>query len=455
MPDLKASIEAFMSAWNQHPEPLVWTATVESIQEKLSRCRRTLEQIKPGCTRPENRKRKHSILGRVSTAAPSAARGSARFAWITLLVVIVIGYGSLYPFAFQFRPGSPVRALAETYGLQDSRGDFLANILLYLPFGFFAVQALRGRTAVGMAGATFAGTVLSTSMELLQFYVPGRETSLADICSNTIGSSLGAGAGILLSRRFTLDFLRPIRMHLSSSLILACWLGYRLFPFVPVIDLHKYWHAVKPLLVAPLLPPLDLYRYIVVWLVLAIVLDEICEAAWTNVVFPVVVALLLSCRILIIDAALSPAEVVGAAIAVVCWAGFLSRVRARSLVTFSLLIVLVILRALVPFHFAATPRPFTWVPFHGFLHGSILLNAQSFLEKTFLYGSLVWLAMRAGCAWRAAVLGCGGLVFGLALLQVYIPGRSAEISDLVILLVIGAVIQLLGNDTPHEGAGNR
>jgi len=31
---------------------------VESIQEKLNRCRRTLEQIKPGCTSPKTRKPK-------------------------------------------------------------------------------------------------------------------------------------------------------------------------------------------------------------------------------------------------------------------------------------------------------------------------------------------------------------------------------------------------------------
>jgi hypothetical protein len=47
--DLQASIAAFVKAWNQNPQPFVWTATVESIQEKLTRCRRTLEQVQPGC----------------------------------------------------------------------------------------------------------------------------------------------------------------------------------------------------------------------------------------------------------------------------------------------------------------------------------------------------------------------------------------------------------------------
>jgi transposase len=56
--DLKASIEAFLVAWNKDPKPYVWTATVESITEKLSRCRQTLEKIQPGCTSPRARKRK-------------------------------------------------------------------------------------------------------------------------------------------------------------------------------------------------------------------------------------------------------------------------------------------------------------------------------------------------------------------------------------------------------------
>ena len=56
--DLKASIDAFLTAWNKDPKPLVWTATVESITEKLSRCRQTLEKIQPGCTSPRSPKRK-------------------------------------------------------------------------------------------------------------------------------------------------------------------------------------------------------------------------------------------------------------------------------------------------------------------------------------------------------------------------------------------------------------
>jgi transposase len=58
--NLIAAIEEFLAAWNETPKPFVWTATVDSIVEKLARCRQTLEQIQPGCTLPKSRKRKSS-----------------------------------------------------------------------------------------------------------------------------------------------------------------------------------------------------------------------------------------------------------------------------------------------------------------------------------------------------------------------------------------------------------
>jgi len=57
--DLEKAIAEYLDAWNEDPKPFVWTATVESIMEKLSRCRQTLEKIQPGCTLPRSRKKTH------------------------------------------------------------------------------------------------------------------------------------------------------------------------------------------------------------------------------------------------------------------------------------------------------------------------------------------------------------------------------------------------------------
>ena len=56
--ELQQAIADFLAAWNENPKPFVWTATVESIVAKLSRCRPTLESIQPGCTLPRRRKAK-------------------------------------------------------------------------------------------------------------------------------------------------------------------------------------------------------------------------------------------------------------------------------------------------------------------------------------------------------------------------------------------------------------
>jgi transposase len=55
---LVAAIEEYLAAWNTKPKPFIWTATVDSIIEKLTHCKQTLEKIQPGCTLPRTRKKK-------------------------------------------------------------------------------------------------------------------------------------------------------------------------------------------------------------------------------------------------------------------------------------------------------------------------------------------------------------------------------------------------------------
>jgi hypothetical protein len=59
--ELQQAIMEFLAAWNEQPKPFVWTATVQMIQEKLTRCRQTLEQIQPGCTQPRRRRRQNTL----------------------------------------------------------------------------------------------------------------------------------------------------------------------------------------------------------------------------------------------------------------------------------------------------------------------------------------------------------------------------------------------------------
>jgi transposase len=62
--DLQCAIAQFLQAWNDQPKPFVWTATIDSIMAKHARSRETLESIKPGCTAPRSRKKKHPLISR-------------------------------------------------------------------------------------------------------------------------------------------------------------------------------------------------------------------------------------------------------------------------------------------------------------------------------------------------------------------------------------------------------
>jgi transposase len=58
VPDLVKAIQEYLTAWNKEPRPFLWMAKVEDIMKKLDRARRKLEELKPGCTQPRQRKAK-------------------------------------------------------------------------------------------------------------------------------------------------------------------------------------------------------------------------------------------------------------------------------------------------------------------------------------------------------------------------------------------------------------
>jgi glycopeptide antibiotics resistance protein len=106
-------------------------------------------------------------------------------------------YISLVPFAFQaFSLEELRRALASSFeaGI-GSRSNFLANIVLFVPVGFFGAGALARRSSALVRDlALFAAAgVLSAAIEALQVAVPGRTPSLADVGAQALGTAVGYG----------------------------------------------------------------------------------------------------------------------------------------------------------------------------------------------------------------------------------------------------------------------
>jgi len=381
------------------------------------------------------------------------------FAVVTALIAAAILYGSLFPFHFREPAGDvgPLGALLQTWNvLPTSRGDPLSNILLYLPFGFFGMLAVRNRLGapVRVVVVTLAGLVLCVAVELVQVYDVGRVTSLTDVYSNTLGTMLGAAGGLIVGADFRWPFLREISTRPVPALLLVAWLGYRLFPYVPTIDLHKYWDAMKPVVLTPSLPPYDLFRYTVTWLTIASLVEAVARQDRSRLLFPLLAAFVIGAKIVILTKVLSVAEIAGAGLAFVVWLLLLrAGARGRSVLLAALLGALVVAQRLEPFQFQAAAGHFTWIPFLSLMRGSISVDSQSFLEKFFLYGGLVWLLVEAGLRLRIAAVLVALVLFVTSQAEMYLPGRSAEITDALMTLLIAGAFALIAPTRKRDASG--
>jgi VanZ family protein len=78
--------------------------------------------------------------------------------------------------------------------------DFVANVLLFTPFGCFGMWAMRRprHRWVKVVLLSILSAVLSASVESAQLFTVDRVSSLADVVANTLGGAIGAVGGIVL-----------------------------------------------------------------------------------------------------------------------------------------------------------------------------------------------------------------------------------------------------------------
>ncbi len=370
---------------------------------------------------------------------------------IAAATVALIVYGSLYPFDFHdnWDPGVPFRALLATWRTPAGWADRVANVLFYLPFGFFAARCLRLASVTRVLVVLAAGIVLSTSMELSQFYVIDRFPSMADVYANATGALLGAAAGCLASGKWENRILRRLADCKFPLLLLACWLGSRLFPYVPVIDLHKYWRALRALSAVPALAPADVYRNAVEWLAVAAIVQQL-PGILSKIFFVWILAAgVLFARILIGEILLSRAEVVGLSIGVLVWTLGLNRLPGRAFVLAALVGGVFLAQAIFPAGANGNAGSFEWLPFVTLMEGTVSTAVPYFFERVFLCGALLWLLQDAGMAWNRSVLTAVLFVCSVCVIRAS-TGKTGDTTDCAILLMVAAGMKLLDRPLPQD-----
>ena len=118
--------------------------------------------------------------------------------------------------------------------------DVINNVLLFIPFGFgLRLLGLQTRPVVAI------GASLSLVIELLQWgVIPGRDASLSDVLTNTLGSWLGAVVGSYLTTLLKPNPAHALRLAVWGGVI---WLGVQiatavlLQPWAPSGELRGAW----------------------------------------------------------------------------------------------------------------------------------------------------------------------------------------------------------------------
>jgi VanZ family protein len=360
---------------------------------------------------------------------------------------LFILYGSLFPFEYRDRyyPGGPVAYLLSTWRDWDGRGDLLSNILLYMPFGFFCTSVLPARLPGPMRAvlATIAGAALACGVEITQFHDAGRITSMGDVDANAIGSAFGGAVAVAIGGAMRWPFMAELAAHPTASLLLAMFFGYRLYPYVPMIDLHKYWHAVRPMLLAPSLSPGELARYVITWLFIAVIVHSLYGFRRFLLLFPVLCGVEFLGKILVIGGVLKLTDIVGAILAYLLWAGALRWLPGRFAIVALLFAGLIVAQRLEPFTFLMLPHSFGLIPFGSFMRGSIGVAMQAFCEKFYEYGGLIWLLGRAGLPLPIGAGMTALLLLMTSVAECWLPARSAEITDALMAVVIGIAFAYL------------
>ena len=383
--------------------------------------------------------------------------------FLLVLTCALILYGTLYPFDFGMQNGSVLTLLKMSVGSHVGLGDFIGNVILFLPFGFLAMQSVltRAPRPIRLIFIVVAGAVFSSGIESSQSYLPGHVVSIYDIATNTTGTLLGA---MFVWK----DWRKPLRFRADNYpsavfpiLLFCAWLGNRLFPFVPTIDVQNVKDALKPLFFGGFSPLNALNRFVITMVVCQLA-EAITPPGRVRTALTCLPLGVIAIKPFISGGLISSAEIVGTLLGITLWWCIVSRIRRSAGILALLLASQIVLQGLTPFAFSSNHGHFSFIPFVGFLEGSMLINALYFVEKTFLYGSLVWLTVKAGRSLRFSLIVSAVLLTGIELAQMFMPAAHvSEITDPLLAVILGLFLyffDLRGINHPknriHERFGN-
>jgi VanZ family protein len=363
---------------------------------------------------------------------------------ILLITVLLIAYGSLWP--WQYKPahatGSPPLILLHSWPAKIDASDIediVVNLLLYLPVGMFGYLALdrHQHRRLRVIGPIVLGFVLSCAIEMTQIFDNTRNCSALDVLCNTVSTALGVLLGFVFRESLLASLRRPASAHIRHAsgplVLLYFWVGFETIPLFPLTAKI----APKLHLFATNSSVVECLASFTAWLIVARLLEAIYSPtlAWRLLLL---LSLLAPAKIFIAQRTITLSELAGLAAALLIY-----RTGAiRNWLVASLTVVILVVRGLTPFHFTAHNH-FSWLPFVALLQSQWENGLIVLCEKCFWYGAAVWLLWASGRWLLTATALVATVLAVIEVLQLRLPGRTAEVTDPLLAIILGTVLWLL------------
>lgn len=358
------------------------------------------------------------------------------------LLAALITYGSLYPFNFtpDAASAADVIALLSQPAISLNRGNVVANLLLFLPWGVLTGMGApyRRRPARFTAASVALALLLAIALQFVQLWLPGRNATLGDALINAAGLVLGLASAVLLTRAGLRGWIATRRVQLMPLLLAGLWIAYRWFPLVPAIDLQNLLDGLKPLMSESL----RLDRTLVNaagWLACLVLLERSRLLGPGRLWLLGVTLAVTAGQPLMAGGSISPSHLLGVALALLLLP--LVRHPAGPAAAGALLLVALLVSGLYPFTWSGTVGPFHAIPFAGFLEGSMDANLLSLVYKCFMYSAAPYLLVLGGWRWRTATLLTAAALLLVEVLQLWLPGRTAELTDPLLAIGLAGLLR--------------
>lgn len=371
-----------------------------------------------------------------------------------LLYLLMLVYGTLYPFSGWVDPaGGFFRHFLGAQMSSVSKTDLITNVLVYIPAGLLLAASLARRAGwpVAVLLATVLATLLSFSLEAAQVFLPARTSALSDLLLNGVGAAVGGGAALMLSgqtrgglrlRNFRNEVVVPGILADIGLVVLGLWALSQLSPLVPSLEvsnlregLRPVWHTLTGQSAFILAQSLVYFCSV---LALGGIFLSLSRSRRVGLaLFSLLVATVLLLKIPVLSRQLSLEALLGCAGALTVLV-LLHRIPGRLLVAGAGIFLLAgfIVDALRESTSGAQLIAFNWVPFKGHMQSIVGLANILASGWVFLGGGYI---VRYLCRPSLAVAAAGGgalLVAGLAILmemlQLGIPGRYPDVTDVLI-----------------------